>query len=102
MNLHITERAYAGYRVGLADSRLEGDASADIDALQARLQTSADRGAAAVVQWQGSPAMYVLDAYWRYETREEAIALTECLAVIRSLKAPLRWSRAMRPSRRQA
>ena len=101
MDVRLTENAYAGYVRGEADARQEGDAAAVMASLQAKLQDCANRGAMHEVQWQGGQALYVLDAYWRFERRASGVVLTECIAVFRALKVP-RWNRVERPTRRQA
>ncbi|WP_309118301.1 hypothetical protein [Paenibacillus sp.] len=96
MNIHLTEQAYAAFagREG-ANANAQGR-----EELQARLRACAESGAFASVQWQGRPALYALDAYWRYEAQADVVALTDCVGVFRAVTVS-RWDRSDRqPERR--
>jgi len=89
MNIHLTERAYAAF------ANREGAASEGRGTIEAKLQACADDGGLACVQWHGKPALYALDAYWRYEAQDGAVALTECVGVFHVVSVA-RWERPER------
>ncbi len=96
MRIQLTEQAYATF-TGRGGAKAQG-----MEAVRNRLQTCADGGGMACIQWQGAPALYALDAYWRYEeTQEDGLLMTECVGVFRALAVP-RWGRAERRTDRLA
>ncbi|TLS52556.1 hypothetical protein FE782_07925 [Paenibacillus antri] len=96
MNIHLTEQAYAAF-AGREGTNANEQGREEV---QARLQSCAEGDGFASVQWQGRPALYALDAYWRYEAQADIVALTDCVGVFHAVSVS-RWDRSERqPERR--
>lgn len=85
MQIHLTKEAFKKY------TAKEGG-EADFAECRRRLEEEAAGGSLAYATWHGAPAVYALNAYWKFEYNVETKELNflDCLGVFRAVTVP-RW-----------
>ncbi|MCI3922274.1 hypothetical protein MO973_18755 [Paenibacillus sp. TRM 82003] len=85
MQIHLTKEAYEKYAA-------KENGAANVTVCRRRLEEEASGGALAYAEWHGCPAVYALDAYWKYEYNEQSkeITLLDCVGVFHAITVP-RW-----------